>query len=537
MSRLSKNGLILAFISIFFSFPLFLGNYQSHDQTSHLARIAEYAKVISEGQLLPRWAGNLNFGYGTPLFIIYYPLAGYISGLLHLVGFSIETSYFLLALTVSILGVIIFYIWIKEKFGEEVALYSTIFYSLLPYRFLTLYIRSGIGEFLSFSLLPLVFLCLDKYLKKGNVKLIAYGGLFYSLIILSHNAISLMFSPIIFLYGVINGWKGFKFSLLSMLFGLGLSALFWIPSLVESKYTSFLFFHRDMYLKEFPKLHQFFYSSWGYGTEVNKLGGLSPQIGPVAFLIVLFAFYFLLSKKVKIKEKNQIVFWIVIFLLGIYISSSYSIFIWQASDFLKKFQFPWRFIAISSFAVACLSPFVLERMNKRILLILTIFFVIFSVQYVRVKDFKSYPDKYYYDYPGTTFYHGEATTMWSGGDPNRRAISKIELIGGDARIKNLRVRSDRHEFNLNSESSTIILDNTIYFPGWRVYVDGNEVPIQFQDPNHKGLITFNIPSGNHRVLVVFVDTKIRVISNFISFIFLIIFVLVVIFIKCKKTQR
>jgi hypothetical protein len=69
-----------------------------------------------------------------------------------------------------------------------------------------------------------------------------------------------------------------------------------------------------------------------------------------------------------------------------------------------------------------------------------------------------------------------------------------------------------------------ILDNTAYFPGWEVTVDGIKAPIQFQDMNHRGLITFNVPNGEHSVKVVFKETPIRLLSDIVSVISLVLIV-------------
>jgi hypothetical protein len=45
---------------------------------------------------------------------------------------------------------------------------------------------------------------------------------------------------------------------------------------------------------------------------------------------------------------------------------------------------------------------------------------------------------------------------------------------------------------------------TFYFPGWRAYVDGEEVEIEVAGP--EGFITFWVPMGEHEVLVRFEDT-------------------------------
>jgi hypothetical protein len=61
-----------------------------------------------------------------------------------------------------------------------------------------------------------------------------------------------------------------------------------------------------------------------------------------------------------------------------------------------------------------------------------------------------------------------------------------------------------------------MVDNTFYFPGWTVEIDGVSTPIEFQDPVFRGIITYKIPQGDHTVRVSFKDTKVRMLSTLLS---------------------
>src|SRR5476649_801257 len=87
------SGLLVVIVALFL-FPLFRsGLYQSHDGEVHVARFASYFQAFHDGQLIPRWSGNLNYGYGAPVFIFYYPLPGYLASALHLFGIGWESVY------------------------------------------------------------------------------------------------------------------------------------------------------------------------------------------------------------------------------------------------------------------------------------------------------------------------------------------------------------------------------------------------------------------------------------------------------------
>ncbi len=56
--------------------------------------------------------------------------------------------------------------------------------------------------------------------------------------------------------------------------------------------------------------------------------------------------------------------------------------------------------------------------------------------------------------------------------------------------------------------------NTFYFPGWRAYVDGKQVPIVPTEPY--GLISFEVPAGESNLQVHFQDTPLRLAAKALS---------------------
>lgn len=527
----NKTALFLFFLSLIFIFPIFGGFYLSHDSITHLARAAFYEEAILDGQFPPRWAADANYGYGSPFFIFYYPFSGYIIALFHLVGFSFENSYLLVSFSAFLIGVLFFYLWIKRIYGIKAAFLSTLFYIALPYKYLTLFVRGGVGEFISFSLVPAIFFFIETKLNFSTRVL--SSALIYSFIMLSHNAIALIFTPVFLFYSLIRGRNAFLNAILSVVFGLLLSAYFWIPSIAESGYTAFSKYFATMYMEHFPSIIRLIHSPVGFGPDVNKSGGLAPAIGIPAFAVVIGAVIVLFKQR---KEAKIVVFWIILFCIGLFLCTSYSSFLWDKSAFLQKFQFPWRFVVIPSFAACALVAYIASKTNRIWpILIFVTGSVLYGLLFVKVEKHIKNPDSYYYDYPGSTYFHNEATTIWSAGDPSKAAVHQIEFAQGDGFISNVVKRTEKHTFNVKTDTQSVIVDNTVYFPGWKVYVNGRQTPIQFQDAHYRGIITFPVSSGENRVEVVFTETKIRLISDLISVIAW-IFLFLAVILKLRKVN-
>ena len=112
-----------------------------------------------------------------------------------------------------------------------------------------------------------------------------------------------------------------------------------------------------------------------------------------------------------------------------------------------------------------------------------------------------------------------------------------QVIEGDAIIQQKSRSTIKHSYSIVASKPSRILENTLYFPGWNIYVDGIKTPIQFQDPSYRGLMTYILPSGNHTVIVQFEDTKIRRVANILSLISCCILIgILIIFLLWKRKK-
>ena len=130
--------------------------------------------------------------------------------------------------------------------------------------------------------------------------------------------------------------------------------------------------------------------------------------------------------------------------------------------------------------------------------------------------FDTIDERYYWNYPLNTTYFGETDVIWSAGGKSSYPKQRVDVIGGKATIANFKKKSNKHSFTIDAQTDSQIVDHTQYFHGWRVSVDGNFTPIEFQDPNNRGEITFRVPKGIHDVKVEFGETKVRLFADFVS---------------------
>lgn len=496
---------------------------KGHDTPDHVARIANFYQSLSEGNFIPRWAGNLNWGYGHPILMFLYPLPSYIASLFHAVGFSFVDSTKLVFGVAYIASLLAMYLFASTALGSLPGLFAAVLYGFAPYRFVDLYVRGAIGEHVAFIFPPLIFYGLLRVARNNRETL---GGVIIALtmagLLLSHNAIVLMMLPLILMYALylcfFEAKNRIRFlSLVSCLlfFGFLLSAFFWMPAFFEGKYTLRDIVTKGDFSARFVPWQWFFVSPWNYGggNEFTKEIGLPQWLGAASAIIVF------------IRIKSHRLKWfiggsLVSIVLSLWLMTDSAGFVWDKVTLLQKFQFPWRFLTIPVIASPILSAIVLTYIPKRfhlfIVFCLLSIIAITTAPMWRAKEYVVKPEQFYSGiYNGTTD-TGESSPIWSIRFMEHRPKAVYETIEGEAMIVPGFRNSTRHEFTVSAKTDARIVDNTLYFPGWSVLVDDQKIPVEFQDPTYRGLMTFLVSAGEHRIVVDFGETKLRKMANVLS---------------------
>ena len=128
----------------------------THDGVDHVARIANFYQSLTEGNIVPRWAANLNWGYGHPILMFLYPLPSYIASLFHAVGFSFVDSTKLVFASAYVASMLGMYVWGSLVWGNTAGFIAALLYGYGPYRFVDVYIRGAIGEHVAFVSAPFI---------------------------------------------------------------------------------------------------------------------------------------------------------------------------------------------------------------------------------------------------------------------------------------------------------------------------------------------------------------------------------------------
>lgn len=491
----------------------------THDGEYHVVRFYEFDKTLRSGDWYPRWAADLNNGYGVPLFNYVYPLPNYIASLFHLFGISFIDAFKLNMFFATLIGGVFFYLWTREFWGEIGGFVASVFYTYSPYHFVDIYIRGSVGEVWAMAFFPAFLWSLSAFLKERKSIFVVLSGIFLALIIFSHNILSLMFLPFALSY------IGFMFYfakekkylirniLYIILFGLGLSAIFWLPALWERQYVTGLQIYDIK--NNFPELYQLLIPSWGSGfSGQNAEDQMSFQIGIANLFAVIGAIIVFLKRKDKAHPKI-IIFFLILFVLVFFLMLKISLPVWHRVPFMDYFQFPWRLLSLEIIFCSFLAGSItLLFQNKVFILFLILLPFVLDIGYAKSAYYHQRYDMYYIsrsnfidgtNSPGDLF-----NTIWFNRG-FKKQNKKASVVNGE--IISVTIRPTIYTLTLFQKSESSLTVNSAYFPGWEAFVDKKDVKIV---PDRNGLISFLVSPGTHLIEVRFKDTPIRSIGVLVS---------------------
>lgn len=539
--------LVLCFL-IIVPYRFLLGGqlFESDDYELHAARTANYYLALQQGQFPPRWAPNLNGGFGYPSFNYMYPLPYIVASSLHVLHFSIQESLLLSLLAALVAGGIGAFFLSRQVLGKGVfPLLLATSYVLNPYTFILVYWRGAIGELYLYCFVPYILLFLNQIFVSYKKTAAVY--LYASLLALSTTAAILSHLPSMLpLVGICIGWiivlerkysalknnwrmtaTGLAYAALATLM---LSAFYFMPAIVEKPLITYeqsnsvlqykFHFTTLATLIDFTKTIR----SSTYMTEVVQFG--------ISILgtLILVAVQMSISKPMR-KQLPSMFIWLGLFVLFCFLMTKGSQFIWDSSSLVRMIQFPWRLLWTTNVLTLCIS-FELLQLKKNILVKNALFFtvtfgiLISVVAYAHIKptytrtDYEWYEsvitgssyDEHrprtaarYYSVPGLVFF--KPTTE----------LEKIgynwDIFSGPFQEKN----GTTLNYTISLPADSVVVHKRLLFPGWSARIDGKPAQFVQQSPDFAGLLQLTVPAGTHTISVRFDGkTPIRTYSEYLT---------------------
>ena len=568
-------SIFFGILSIFLLKSLFTAKfYTSHDGDVYLARVAQYTIAIKDGQIPPRWGGNLHGNLGYPIFVYSYHLPFFLSSIFHIIGLSITSSVKLLYIFSYGLSAIGMYLFLRCKRDKISSFTGAMFYTLFPYRFVNIFVRSSIGESLSIALVPFILWSIKKLSQDNSSKWVSLSALWVFLAITSHTLFLTTFLPIILIYSLLF-LKNKKSILIAVSIGILSSSFMLMPQIFERGYVQINEYFKNNSTEHLVTFKQLVHSPWDYGISHpgHVLDDMSFQVGLVHLLILaIFLGEFVLSKffnkkasnilnKLKIFKSNNLkisttqIFWAVIAITSMFVitDNNISVFLW--SRFLKytAVDFPWRILGVIGLAISTVAADILMQIkNRRAILVCIIFLLLYANRnHLRIAHPWDVSDQEIYSNHSTTTYKNEFRPIWRENLPIK-TVTEAVFISDENETKNIIIgekSSNKLTFTTNFNNPTQVNINTLYFPGWSIerYSLGKSYEMikdkdffirkggfyDHKDAEVDGTMYIDVPKGINTYKLFFKETPIRKAGNYLS----ILGLLIIIFLQLKTLKN
>jgi hypothetical protein len=531
---------ILPLVSIFRH-----GSYESGDMTINAIKSMSFYESLTEGNFIPRWAEKLNATYGYPNFVFAYPLPYYLTSLFHRFGFSFINSTKLLLIITYLGSGYFMYSWAKQHLSKNSSLLTSIFFLYAPYHLVDMHFRVSIGEMTALLFIPASLFFVNKYIKKPSNINLFFSSVVLTLLILSHQIVSLLTFPIIFIYSLLirksKTVKTYLQTITPFIFSILISSYYWLPVIVLGKYT-----HQSLYLQQvkYYPLSSFIYSPWKFGLLFQGAEGkFVTIIGYIQLIVIIYSLYLLITNKIINKLKYLLIFNLLVLIIFLFLSQNSSQPIYSQFPILKSMQFSYRVMNVIIFPASLIPGIIYDQFKSKKLfwvLVLAVSITTILNWGNRGMDLRV-NDNYLRNYLPYSTANGEglhpATPKWVDPyDPWQEEIpmAHLEVLNGNAAIKELFRNSVNHNYKVIVNEPTQFKENTYYFPGWSVMANGQKVNIDYDNPSYPGIILFNLPEGEYKIAVVYNNTSIEKYSFMMSS--LALFSLAILLIKRKNNS-
>ena len=417
LNRIDAGLLIAALLTLFIIEPLLQpGLPAAADLPIHLYRTMEYERAWAPGVIVPRWAPNLAYGYGYPLFVFAPPLPYWLGLFFHALGFTFETALKNLLILAILLYALGMYLLGRDLLGSAAAgLVAATAYAFAPFALReALHYGGNAPQFLAIGLFPWTLWAVTRATRRESWPWTLLAALFYAGVILSHLFQALIFTPVVGLYGLLiwilkpasltpkPGHNRFRFlnplrvpaSLLPLLtipLAMLLSVFFWLPALSERFYTRA---QADIYLAKSPFFVRYPHWSelvaWIQPLDARAanpyvpltLGRVTLALALLGLLAGLWLFinqyrdrrinrwplsfplwgggggdpaHIPTSPYISLPRSPLILFFAAIAALAIYLSLPGSRPIWERVAILQVAEFPWRMLGLANLGLAFLA--------------------------------------------------------------------------------------------------------------------------------------------------------------------------------------
>jgi hypothetical protein len=498
----------------------------THDMAQHLAIMEQFDKVLRSGTFYPRWLPDVNNGYGLAWTNFYSPAFYYSTSLVNAALNNWINSLFVISLFSFLASGWAFYILARQFYGRLASATAAVFYMILPYHTIDLYWRGALPELQGFILVPLITYFAYKAGSRGKLQDFAGLGLCQGLYYMTHFPVAYLMTYTIAFYGLIwalskRDWRiAFRIAL-GMLLALVMSAIYWLPAVIESKYVqehfTTIFPYHNSYITLLPASDRF-------GELINQ----SFAIQALALVVSIAILRLIVPNPNQLPgqeipegeraAQSQTRLWVAVAVTTTFMVTSLSIYISKLIPKIEAVSFAMRWMVITSFFTALVVSAAIDHLSKnegfanrlvwvgRFAVVVVIALNLWTTTRHIIREGILHNSLR----PPTVHY--EPAFIPKGATNPRELPDTPDVIiePEGAKFEIVRWEPSRRELVVNSEAPGSVRLKTYNYYGWSARLDGQSVALS-SDPD--GIQIVNVPAGIHELEVSFTNTPPRTIGG------------------------
>ena len=355
-------GLALSIIVSRFFFAMGHGQFfENHESNGYGLRLIEFRDCLWNGYLLPQWCIHFRGGLGSPFFNYYQPGFFYIASLAP-PSLPVAQQLGWAVIAFSITGYFGMYSLLAWRFGVGAGALAGTCLLTAPYIHTELYLRGDLSEYAAMMLVPGLLSALVRFCEQPSRSSGVIGAVAAAAVVLTHPAIALATYGLLMLalLAVAISVKkiapaGRGATLLA--FGVGLSAVYWLPVFLESRYSSVekmwngqIFDGYYHYTRHFVSLPWLFDNSVTKTPIPVKLGLLHTLVTGVGLSVMAMQWF-----RWEVEQRRVAGLCALVLMVSLFFMTPQSVWFWSHLPLLNRVQFPWRLLALVSLAMAGLA--------------------------------------------------------------------------------------------------------------------------------------------------------------------------------------
>lgn len=529
--------------------PLLFGTLpSSHDGAMHLNRLVALDFSVRHGNLWPRYSPVLVYGYGLPVFHYYPPTSLYVMLILHGLGLSFLNSFLLGIAIHTLFGAAGAYLLGKAWAGPAGGIVAALTFTYAPYLLLTRLQRAAVAELFGLALLVWAMWALWRVAMRGRRHDMVLAAVSIALLVITHNITAMVGFAVLLAYSALLWWispdppRALARLAAALALGVGLGAFFWLPALAESgavKVGQYNWATSGETIRGFFQTPREIFSL-PRRADVTRLDtDMRVPVGWPQLLLAALGIGLALRMHRRRSSRPLWPFWhwalfsIVLSVVFLFLMTGASEPLWANVPLAAFVQFPWRLQGplAAVLAVAAGGGVVLAFQRLRSPVARTLAMAAIATiaigyglpwlydAYLPGPQSESIVDVQNYErrtgHVGGTAeaeYIPHWTTVLPDDDrllglyAQSEVIPRLQPVDG-VEVLEAEWQPTAARLDLSVAEPTTLTFDWLYFPGWHAWLDGEPLAVAPSDPT--GLLTLEVPAGEHALRIAYTSTPLR----------------------------